>query len=112
MGDHATINNPSATDAAFAEKGKGKAQDPEISMEEDSSSESENENEMADNDDEDADDQLEPISQDNIISGGRRTRGKNIDWQEVRDNNADAMEDDEDDDEDYQGGDNDDQMHD
>lgn len=46
MGDHATTNDPSTTDAAFAEKGKGKAQDPELSMEEDSSSESENGDEM------------------------------------------------------------------
>lgn len=48
MGDHATINDASATDAAFADKGKGKgkAQDPELSMEEDSDSESDNGDEM------------------------------------------------------------------
>lgn len=46
MGDHATINNPSATEATFAEKGKGKAQDPELSMEEDTDSESDNGDEM------------------------------------------------------------------
>jgi hypothetical protein len=46
MGDHATINDPSATDAAFAEKGKAKAQEPELSMDEDSESESENGDEM------------------------------------------------------------------
>lgn len=46
MGDHATTNNPSTTEAAFAEKGKGKAQEPELSMEEDSSDESENGDEM------------------------------------------------------------------
>lgn len=48
MGDHATTNDPSATDAAFAEKGKGKAQaqEPELSMDEDSESESENGDEM------------------------------------------------------------------
>ena len=46
MGDHATINDPSATEATFTDKGKGKAQDPELSMEEDSDSESENGDEM------------------------------------------------------------------
>jgi hypothetical protein len=46
MGDHATINDPSTTDAAFAEKGKGKAQNPELSMDEDTESESENGDEM------------------------------------------------------------------
>lgn len=46
MGDHATTNNPSTTEAAFAEKGKSKAQEPELSMGEDSSDESENGDEM------------------------------------------------------------------
>lgn len=66
-------------------------------------------------DDEDEEDHgnLEPISQDNIIQGGRRTRGKNINWDEVHSKNADAMEEEEDDDEDYQAaGDDDDQMRD
>jgi hypothetical protein len=61
--------------------------------------------------DEDEGGNLEPISQENIISGGRRTRGKQINWDKV---NADAMDDEEDDDEDYKGAgdDNDDQMRD
>lgn len=64
-------------------------------------------------DDEEVDDNLEPISESNIISGGRRTRGKTIDWEEVRNKNSDDMEEDEDDDEDYQGGaGDDDQMRD
>jgi hypothetical protein len=64
--------------------------------------------------DDNGDGNLEPISQDNIISGGRRTRGKQINWENVHSQNADAMEDEEDDDEDYQGAgdDNDDQMRD
>lgn len=62
-------------------------------------------------DEEEADDSLEPISESNIISSGRRTRGKNINWEEVR-NKTDDMDDDEDDDEDYQGGADDDQMRD
>ncbi|KAJ5693292.1 hypothetical protein N7462_002715 [Penicillium macrosclerotiorum] len=116
MGDYATTNDPAANapDAAFAEKGKGKAQDPthDLSMDEDES-DSESEAEMADNNDDDEDgDNLEPISEDNIISGGRRTRGKNINWEDVRIQNQDEMEDDEDDDEDYQAAEDDNQMRD
>ncbi|KAF3394440.1 hypothetical protein F1880_005548 [Penicillium rolfsii] len=76
--------------------------EPELSMDEDSESESENGDEM------EADDNLEPISEANIIPSGRRTRGKTIDWEQVRNKNSDEMEEDEDDDEDYQGGANDD----
>lgn len=54
--------------------------------------------------DEDEDDggNLEPISSENIISGGRRTRGKTIDFQEAAEKlKADEMSDDDDDDEDF-----------
>lgn len=45
---------------------------------------------------------LEPISSENIISGGRRTRGKNIDFQQAAEKTKDEMDDDEDDeDEDF-----------
>lgn len=44
---------------------------------------------------------LEPISANNIISGGRRTRGKNIDFQQAAEK-LDEMSDDDDDDEDFQ----------
>ncbi|KAJ5105174.1 hypothetical protein NUU61_002521 [Penicillium alfredii] len=128
MGDHATLSNDpaaNAPDAAFADKGKGKAQDPtqELSMDEDES-ESESENEMADNDlsilslplfsfltdvltdflpasDDEEDENLEPISASNIIQGGRRTRGKAIDYAEVAEKSkseGDEMEEDDDDD--------------
>ncbi|PYI04255.1 hypothetical protein BO78DRAFT_388704 [Aspergillus sclerotiicarbonarius CBS 121057] len=55
--------------------------------------------------DEDEDnDSLEPISADNIISGGRRTRGKNIDFQQAAEKlKADEMDDDDDEDDDYVG---------
>lgn len=64
-------------------------------------------------DEEEDDNNLEPISQDNIISGGRRTRGKIIDYAAEAEKNKDEMEDSEDD-EDYQGAndDEDDQMRD
>ncbi|KAJ5156489.1 hypothetical protein N7492_009292 [Penicillium capsulatum] len=119
MGDHATFNDPAANapDAAAYDKGKGKA-DPaqEVSMDEDES-ESEDELEVAENDDDGDEGNLEPIDQSNIIQGGRRTRGKVIDYSEAAEkskNAGDEMED-SDDDEDYQGADDnddDDQMRD
>ncbi|KAJ5619598.1 hypothetical protein N7510_003582 [Penicillium lagena] len=125
MGDHDMSMDPAANapDAAFADKGKGKAQDPthEMSMDEESSDESENE--IGDNDDEeDGADNLEPISTSNIITGGRRTRGKAIDFAEAAEkskNEGDEMDDDDDDDDyeaadnnNHQDHDNDDQMRD
>ncbi|KAJ5710680.1 hypothetical protein N7488_004836 [Penicillium malachiteum] len=97
MGDHATTNAPS--NAEF-EKGKGKATDPtnEMSMDEESSDE---------NEDEDMDNNLEPIDQSNIIQGGRRTRGKVINYAELAEQNKGEMDDDEEDDEEYQAADND-----
>ncbi|KAJ5317262.1 hypothetical protein PENANT_c045G09702 [Penicillium antarcticum] len=96
MGDHATFSNPS--DATF-EKGKSKEVPQDMSMDEESSSESENE--MADNDEEDdGQDNLEPIDASNIIQGGRRTRGKTVDYAEAA-KGLDDMED-EDDDEEYE----------
>ncbi|KAJ5584132.1 histone chaperone domain CHZ-domain-containing protein [Penicillium hispanicum] len=121
MGDHATSNDPAANapDAAAFEKGKGKAQDPTNEMSMDEESESESENELPENDeDEDENGGLEPISQENIIQGGRRTRGKVINYADVAEksqNAGDEMEDD-DDDEDFRAADedndNDDQMRD
>lgn len=43
---------------------------------------------------------LEPISSENIISGGRRTRGKNIDFQKAAEKTKDDEMDDDEDDED------------
>lgn len=71
----------------------------------------------ADEDEDDNDDAgLEPISQDNIIAGGRRTRGKVINYADVAEKSQGAgeeMEDDEED-EDFHAADedNDDQMRD
>ncbi|RAL10756.1 histone H2A.Z-specific chaperone CHZ1 [Aspergillus homomorphus CBS 101889] len=115
MGDSNQTTTPgydraaNAPDAAALDKGKGKATQPshEENLEEDSD-ESENEEMLEDVEEDDGDD-LEPISADNIISGGRRTRGKTVDYQaaaeKLRADNLD--EDDEDDDEDYVGADED-----
>lgn len=62
-------------------------------------------------DEDDDHDNLEPISSENIISGGR-TRGKTIDFAEAAEKaktEGDEMDDDEDD-EDFNGPDDDDQM--
>lgn len=43
---------------------------------------------------------MEEIDTENIISGGRRTRGKNIDFAKAAENAGDELEDDDDDDDD------------
>ncbi|PYH42595.1 histone H2A.Z-specific chaperone CHZ1 [Aspergillus saccharolyticus JOP 1030-1] len=100
-----------APDASALDKGKGRATQPthEENVEEEDSDESENE-EMLEDDDDDDGDNLEPISADNIISGGRRTRGKTVDYQAAAEKlkAENAMDDDEDDDEDYVGAEEDD----
>ncbi|EAW07996.1 histone H2A.Z-specific chaperone CHZ1 [Aspergillus clavatus NRRL 1] len=123
MGDNnrATFSNDpaaNAPDAAAVEKGKGKAvEEPalEMSMDEDEESEESEAEEIESShanaslfteDDEDDHDNLEPISQSNIIAGGRRTRGKTIDFQEAAEKLKDEMDED-DDDEDFEPNDND-----
>ncbi|KAL5338788.1 histone chaperone domain CHZ-domain-containing protein [Aspergillus crustosus] len=107
MGDQATFpsNDPAAhaPDAAAYDKGKGKAiDDPmDVSMDEvEESEDSDVEEPLAEEDDEEGDN-LEPISADNIINGGRRTRGKNIDFQEAAEKvKEDPMDEDDEDDDD------------
>ena len=53
-----------------------------------------------DEDEENGGDNLEPISADNIISDGRRTRGKTIDFAEAAAKAQEAGDDDEEDDDD------------
>ena len=56
--------------------------------------------------DEDGQGGLEPISSENILSSGRRTRGKNIDFQKEAEKSNDMDDDDEDEDEDFAPNDN------
>ena len=67
-----------------------------------------------DDDDEEDDANLEPISAENIIQGGRRTRGKQIDFAEAAEKSKDAgdevNEEEEDDDDDFNAADEDDEM--
>lgn len=74
---------------------------------------------MLPTEDDDNDGNLDPIDQSNILQGGRRTRGKVIDYSEAAEKSKEAGDemDDSDDDEDYQGAednnnDDDDQMRD
>jgi len=109
-----TYNDPAAhaPDAAALDKGKGKAADDthdDVVMgqdEESSEEESGPEDLNVDDDEEEDQDNLEPISPSNIIEGGRRTRGKNIDFAEVAEKakaaGDDPMDDDDDDDEDFE----------
>ncbi|KAL1967267.1 hypothetical protein VTN77DRAFT_3313 [Rasamsonia byssochlamydoides] len=108
-----------APDAAAAEKGKGKAVDytpaEEATMEEDEYESSEEEEDLvAEDEDEEEHDNLEPISTDNIIDGGRRTRGKRIDFAEAAEKakaaGEDELYDDDEDDEDFVVGEED-EMH-
>ncbi|KAI9374553.1 histone chaperone domain CHZ-domain-containing protein [Aspergillus egyptiacus] len=110
-------NDPAshAPDAAAYDKGKGKGKAVEedrmeMSNDEEESDESEVEETMLEDDD-DENDNLEPVSTSNIISGGRRTRGKNIDFQEAAEKiKGDEMDEDEDD-EDFEPTDDKDKMH-
>ncbi|KAL4815931.1 histone chaperone domain CHZ-domain-containing protein [Aspergillus spinulosporus] len=100
-------NDPAAhaPDAAAYDKGKGKAvEEMDVSMDEEEEDESEESDAeiMVEDEDDDGDSNLEPVSTENIISGGRRTRGKTIDYQEAASKiDADEMDDEEDDDEDF-----------
>jgi len=84
---------------SVADKGKGKASEPathDVSMgEEDSSSEDEVD-ESAEVADEPDEDNMEEIDPDNIISDGRRTRGRQIDFAKA----AEEMPEDEDEEDD------------
>ncbi|EEH43296.2 uncharacterized protein PADG_08116 [Paracoccidioides brasiliensis Pb18] len=110
MGDRATAVGDS-------ESGRGKGKDKavadkpadDLSMgeeEESSSDESVAEDVTADEEEDDVQNDLEPISTSNIISGGRRTRGKTIDFAEAARKAHEAGvqidEDDDDDDDDFE----------
>ncbi|KAH8704248.1 histone chaperone domain CHZ-domain-containing protein [Talaromyces proteolyticus] len=116
MGDNQAtdFNDPAANapDAAAYAKGKGKAAQAheDVSMgedEENESSEDEEEESGEEDDEEEGQGNLEPISADNIIDGGRRTRGKRIDFSEAAEKakaeGEDPMDDEDEDDEDFQG---------
>ncbi|KAF6232207.1 hypothetical protein HO173_009590 [Letharia columbiana] len=98
-----TMSDPAQTVAEG--KGKGKATDAphDVSMGEDDSSSDEEtgaEDEPKEEPEEEDEDNMEEIDTDNIISGGRRTRGKSIDFAKAAEEAGDELDDDDDDEED------------
>ncbi|KAK8161433.1 histone chaperone domain CHZ-domain-containing protein [Phyllosticta citrichinensis] len=96
-----------ATTTVDTGKGKGKATEPatdDISMgEDDDSSEEESGAEEPVAEPEDADeDNMEEIDPDNIIDGGRRTRGKTIDFTKANEEAGNMEDYDEDEDDDFE----------
>ncbi|KAI0402159.1 histone chaperone domain CHZ-domain-containing protein [Xylaria palmicola] len=95
-------NNTKVADETVDAKGKGKGkavatEEPvDQSMDEDDDEESADE---AGDDAADDDDNMDEIDLNNIVDGGRRTRGRVIDWAKAaQENPADDDEDDEDED--------------
>ncbi|KAI5457992.1 histone chaperone domain CHZ-domain-containing protein [Mariannaea sp. PMI_226] len=98
------VTNAHTSDETFASKGKGKASEDvphteDMAMDEnDSDSDEEEEEEEVVEADEDG---MEEIDLNNIVEGGRRTRGATIDFAKAAEENP-ADDYDEDEDEDFQ----------
>ncbi|KAM5452171.1 Histone H2A.Z-specific chaperone CHZ1 [Microsporum audouinii] len=109
MGDHTetTLPGDDVSMDTSVDKGKGKAVErvpDDVEMEGEDSSEDEDDLEDAvDEDEEGGNDNLEPISTDNILPSGRRTRGKEVNYAELAAKEKEAGEAamDDDDDEDF-----------
>ncbi|KIV99052.1 uncharacterized protein PV09_09224 [Verruconis gallopava] len=100
-----TVDESSTSDVVDKGKGKSAAPPEDDSMmdEEEDDDEEDSEPEHGDDDDEEEDDEMEAIDMDNIVSGGRRTRGKIIDFAKAAEENKDELDDDdEEDDEDFE----------
>lgn len=100
-----TVSDPAQTVAEG--KGKGKATDAphDVSMGEDDSSSDEEtgaEDDLKEEPEEKDEDNMEEIDTDNIISDGRRTRGKAIDFAKAAENAGDELDDDDDEDDDFE----------
>ncbi|SPO03390.1 uncharacterized protein DNG_06073 [Cephalotrichum gorgonifer] len=100
-------------------KGKGKAtageQPMDTAMDEDDDDDDEDEDEdeeVAEAAEEEDEDGLDAIDTNNIISGGRRTRGRVIDFAKAAAENPAPADEDEDDDEDFEAPDEDVKMQD
>ncbi|KAL2107636.1 hypothetical protein VUR80DRAFT_4970 [Thermomyces stellatus] len=113
----ATLPQDSAPAGSEAQelKGKGKVaaeeQPVDTAMDEDDDDDDDDEDEDEDDEGgdgaEEEDDGMEEIDQNNIIEGGRRTRGRVIDFAKAAEENPAPADEDEDDDEDFQAPDED-----
>ncbi|KAL5615279.1 hypothetical protein BROUX41_005330 [Berkeleyomyces rouxiae] len=105
MDNGSTLPGNAQTEGAqYEEKGKGKAvpDTHDVSMDEDDDEEDEDEEELETADAHTMeDDGMEEIDTSNIIAGGRRTRGKVIDFAKAAAENP-ADDDEEEDDEDFE----------
>ncbi|KAI0451541.1 histone chaperone domain CHZ-domain-containing protein [Xylaria acuta] len=103
--NHATLpEDPTKVgDEAVDVKGKGKAvatEEPvDQSMDEDDDEDSGDEEA---GDDADDDDNMDEIDLNNIVDGGRRTRGRVIDWAKAAEENPADDDDDDEDEDDFQ----------
>ncbi|KAK7948301.1 histone chaperone domain CHZ-domain-containing protein [Apiospora aurea] len=84
------------------EKGKGKAANAEEPVDQSMDEDSDDDEEAGDDAAEEDDDNMDEIDLNNIVEGGRRTRGKVIDWAKAAEN-VPTNEEDEDDDDDFEG---------
>ncbi|KAI1135244.1 hypothetical protein F5Y05DRAFT_394923 [Hypoxylon sp. FL0543] len=92
-----------ASEQPVQAKGKGKATEEPVdsTMDEDDDDDDDEEEEENEGGDDDADDGMEEIDLSNIVAGGRRTRGRVIDWAKAAQENP-AEDDDEDDEDEYE----------
>ncbi|KAI1435634.1 histone chaperone domain CHZ-domain-containing protein [Xylaria sp. CBS 124048] len=100
--DPAKVADATAESAA---KGKGKAaatEQPVDSTVEEDDDEDSGDEDVTEVDEEDDDDNMEEIDTNNIVDGGRRTRGRVIDWAKAAQENPADDEDDEDDEDDFE----------
>ncbi|KAI1805723.1 histone chaperone domain CHZ-domain-containing protein [Daldinia bambusicola] len=97
---------PEDTAASKAEetvqtKGKGKAPEEQVDTAMDEDDDDDEEEEEGEGGDDDAEDNLDEIDPNNIVEGGRRTRGRVIDWAKAAQENP-AEDEDDDDEDDYE----------
>ncbi|KAI1388782.1 uncharacterized protein F4822DRAFT_429398 [Hypoxylon trugodes] len=82
-------------------KGKGAATEDPVDTTMDEDDDDDDDEEEAEGGDEDADDNMDEIDLNNIVQGGRRTRGRVIDWAKAAQDNP-AEDDDDEDEDDYE----------
>ncbi|KAK1254301.1 hypothetical protein MKX08_008296 [Trichoderma sp. CBMAI-0020] len=100
MSDGTGVTNPHTEDSFAESKGKGKATQDDVphavAMDED-----DDEDDDDDEDELEEDDGLEEIDLNNIVEGGRRTRGAQIDYARAAEQTPMDDDEDEEDDEDF-----------
>ncbi|KAM0471159.1 hypothetical protein ACHAPX_009500 [Trichoderma viride] len=107
MSDGAGVTNPHTEDSFAESKGKGKATQDDVPHaiamnEDDDDDEDEDEDELEEDNAEPDEDGLEEIDLNNIVEGGRRTRGAQIDYARAAEQTPMDDDEDEEEDEDFQ----------